>query len=180
MKTNFTFLIPICLVLFLTLLRCRQPYNPSIAPSNLGYLVVDGIIINGQDSTIINLSRTENISDSNFVPQPEFGAHVTIIGLQGETYPLIEQTGGRYTSPQLNLNYNETYFLKIITSNGKQYISDSISAKQTPAIDSVGWKKNGSAVQFYVNTHDPLNNTKYYTINIIVLYYFLHSLFITI
>jgi hypothetical protein len=162
MKTNFTYLIPICLVIFLTLLRCREPYNPPISNSNLNYLVVDGIIINGQDSTIVNLSRTDNISDSNFVPHPEFGARVTIIGAQGETYPLIEQTGGRYVTPQLNLNYNETYWLKIITSNGKQYISDSIPVKQTPAIDSLGWTKNGSTIQFYVNTHDAANNTRYY------------------
>ena len=70
---------------------CRQPYNPPIAKTNLGYLVVDGTIISGQDSTIINLSRTQNINDSiYFINNPETGAAVSVVGANGDTYSLFE------------------------------------------------------------------------------------------
>jgi hypothetical protein len=39
-----------------------------------------------------------------------------ILGAFGENYPLPEESAGRYVVPQLNLNYNETYQLKIITA----------------------------------------------------------------
>lgn len=141
---------------------CMQAYNPPIRSSNLKYLVVDGIIINGQDSTIIKLSRTQNITDSNFVPAPESGAQCTIIGQQGESFPLIEQSSGRYVIAGLNLNLNETYQLRINTTDGDQFLSDPTPVKQTPGIDSVSWIKNASTIGFYVTTHDPSGNTRYY------------------
>ncbi len=146
-------------------LKCRQPYNPPIPKSNLGYLVVDGIIINGPDSTVINLSRTQNLTDSAFVNNPETGAFVTVVGQNSEIYPLTERSPGTYMTSGLNLNLNETYKLKIITTNGKEYLSDSVPVKQTPPIDSVFWQQDTSGVNIYLTTHDPSNNTRYYRWN---------------
>ncbi|HEX4372916.1 MAG TPA: DUF4249 family protein, partial [Puia sp.] len=127
------------IILFLLLINCfccRQPYLPPIGKANLGYLVVDGVIINGQDSTIINLSRTQNVNDSIYlVNNPETGAAVSVIGANGDSYNLNEQSAGRYVTDQLLLNASELYRLKIITTNGKQYLSDSVPVKQTPPID---------------------------------------------
>jgi len=149
-------------VLTVFFLKCRQPYNPPIPKTNLGYLVVDGIIISGPDPTVINLSRTQNLTDSAYVNIPETGALVSVIGQNSETYPLSEQSSGTYVAPGLSLNLNETYRLKIITTNGKQYLSDSVPVKQTPPIDSVFWRQDTSGVNIYLTTHDPTNSTRYY------------------
>jgi hypothetical protein len=154
--------ILICSAIYFPFIQCRQLYNPPVTRANLGYLVVDGIIINGQDSTIINLSRTQNIADSNFVPNTETGARISILGQNGETYGLTELNPGKYVVPALSLNYLENYQLKIITANGKQYLSDTIPVKQTPAIDTVNWKEDSSTVMVFLNTHDPQNGTRYY------------------
>jgi hypothetical protein len=150
------------LLIIANLVCCKQAYLPPVAKSNLGYLVVDGIIISGQDSTVISLSRTQNIADTIYTINPEPGALVSVIGQNGESFPLAEQTSGRYVTDHLDLNNNETYQLKIITANGNQYLSDSIPVKQTPLIDSVFWTEDSIGVSIYLNTHDPTNNTRYY------------------
>jgi hypothetical protein len=141
---------------------CKQVYVPPNIKGGAGYLVVDGTILNGQDSTVINLSRTQNITDSNFIPLPEPGATISIKGSNGDTYLLINESGGKYVIDQLNLNNNELYQLQITTANGNQYLSDSFPIKQSPPIDSLNWKQSDQGVTVFVNTHDPQNNTRYY------------------
>jgi hypothetical protein len=154
----------ILLVLFLgSGMNCRQIYTPPNIGGNNNYLVVDGILIDGQDSTIINLSRSENINDSTtFTANPETGAAVSVVGANGENFPLTENSPGRYVSPSLSLNTGEQYRLKILTSNGSQYQSDTVTVHLSPPIDSVNWQFQSDGVHIYVNTHDPLNNTRYY------------------
>jgi uncharacterized protein DUF4249 len=149
-------------IIIITVQDCRQPYFPSVAKSNLNYLVVDGIILNGADTTTITLSRTQNLTDSNYVLSAETGAQVSVVGENAETFPLIEIGNGKYIASQLNLNNNERYQLKITTTNGNMYLSDSIPVKQTPPIDSVSWKYDTTFMHFFVTTHDPSNNTRYY------------------
>jgi hypothetical protein len=148
-------------VLFLSA-GCKEHFIPPSIPAQLGYLVVDGVILNGQDTTVINLSRTQNISDSAYTKNPESGAQVSIIGQNSEVYPLSELSKGTYVIGELSLNSNEVYFLKIITSNGNQYLSDSLAVKFNPPIDSISWKRKDEGVYIYANTHDTTNNTRYY------------------
>jgi hypothetical protein len=165
MKTN-NYITIFFLPALLNGFACRQPYLPPVAKADLGYLVVDGIIIDGQDSTIINLSRTQNITDSTYrVSNPEPGAVVSVVGANGDSYNLTEQSSGRYVTDQLALNANELYRLKIVTTNGKQYLSDSVPVKQTPPIDSVFWRQDSVGVNIYLTTHDPSNNTRFYRWN---------------
>jgi hypothetical protein len=62
----------------------------------------------------------------------------------------------------LSLNNSETYQLRIITSSGKMYISDSVPVKLTPPIDSVSWTYDTTGIHFFVTTHDPSTQTGYY------------------
>jgi hypothetical protein len=146
---------------------CKEPYIPPSIKNDNHYLVVNGFINSGNDSTIINLSRTVGLEDSTISP-PELGAQVSIQGEFGENYPLQDFGNGEYATGSLVLNQNETYQLQIITSNGEQYLSDSIPVLQTPSIDSVNWVQDSTSaasklgVTIYVNTHDPLNLTRYY------------------
>ena len=54
------------------------------------------------------------------------------------------------------------YRLRIKTTNGREYLSDEIPVQTSPRIDSISWKKTDKGVTIYSNTHDSLNNTKYY------------------
>jgi len=139
---------------------CKKPVVLVPVGGNSSYLVVDGFI-NVGDSTHILLSRTVNL-DGNARSAPELNATITIESSGGNTYSLTTMGKGDYKSPVLNLPTDQKYRLKIITSNGKQYASDYIVVKNSPAIDSVGYQVKNDGLAMTVNTHDPSNNTRYY------------------
>lgn len=125
-------------------------------------MVIDGTLINSMDSpTVFTLSRTVRLTDSTFSSSSETGAIVSVEGSNGENFSFSEEPGGMYISNPLILNYSEQYRLKIITSNGEQYLSDYVQVNQTPAIDSISWQQQ-TDVSIYANTHDPSKNAKYY------------------
>ena len=140
---------------------CKKPYAPSIISASNSYLVVEGLINTGTDSTDIKLTRTVKLSNSSS-PAPEFSAIVTVEADNGSIYPLQEANNGIYSSPPLNLPGNVKYRLRIKTFNNKEYLSDFVEAKDTPNIDSLNYKVQNNGVQIYVNSHDPQNKTRYY------------------
>ncbi|HZY35832.1 MAG TPA: DUF4249 domain-containing protein [Mucilaginibacter sp.] len=152
-------------VLLLMFIACRKPYDPPVITSNTSYLVVEGEINPGQDSTVITLSHTVSLS-SNITVNPVAGAIVTVVSDQNTSYPLIETSTGNYTSSGLNLDNTHAYRLAIKTSDGKQYQSDLEPVLITPPIDSVGFNIISSAaktgIQLFVNAHDATNQVKYF------------------
>lgn len=149
------------LILFFLIWGCKKPYNPPAIASPGNYLVIEGVINPGTDSTIIKLSRTVNLSSGN-VHNPETNATVTVQSDASNSYPLIETAPGTYISTGLNLDNSRKYRLSIKTSNNQQYLSDFVAVNITPPIDSVGFLIQSNGIQLYVNTHDPNNNTHYY------------------
>jgi Domain of unknown function (DUF4249) len=158
-RTKNIALITVATLIFMS--ACKQAYQPSIAAANSNYMVVEGVINTGPDSTIIKLSRTVNLSGKTS-SNPELNAQVTVENDQNASYPLQEIGNGKYGSPPLNLDNTRKYRLRIITSNAKEYVSDLESSKINPPIDSIGYVAQGNNLQIYVNTHDPNNNTRYY------------------
>ena len=116
--------------------------------------MVDGSITCGNDAvTSIILSRTTNLGDS--VPfRPELNALLSIEQEQGNVFPIAEQGDGVYRSQPLNLDPSKKYRLQIRTAGNKIYLSDYVTAKTSPAIDSITWKQDGDAT-ISVHTHDP-------------------------
>ncbi len=149
-----------CLLLF-ALFGCRKPYNPPAITNNNNFLVVEGIINAGQDSTIIKLSRTVQLS-SESVNNPELHATVTVLSDANVGYALTETGNGNYAAAGLNLNAANKYCLKIVSSNGKVYQSDFLPVKNSPPIDSVYYVIKSDGVQINLTTHDPANKTTYY------------------
>jgi hypothetical protein len=147
-------------LLLMLVFSCVKPFNPPVISSgNLNYLVVDGFIMPGT-ATTIKLSRTLNISDSfRFVP--ELNAQLFIEGLSGSSYSFQSGIDGAYTSPAAFLSNEDEYRLRIILSDGKEYLSDYVEVKQSPPIDSIEWEETGD-VSIYVNTHDPTGKARYY------------------
>ncbi|WP_413670078.1 DUF4249 domain-containing protein [Mucilaginibacter sp. Mucisp86] len=143
---------------------CKKPYNPKIVDSPNHYLVVEGVINNGNDSTIIKLSRTVNIS-GNVNTSGVDNCTVSVEAEGGTAYSLTPQGNGAYVTPGLNLDASKKYRVHIITNDSKEYASDYVEVKKTQPIDSIGFYiKNGDA-QVYVNTHDATNSSRYYRWN---------------
>jgi hypothetical protein len=143
---------------------CKKPYDPPAVGATNNYLVVEGVINSGSDSTIIKLSRTVKLS-SNVIINPEQNAIVTVESDQNGVYPLAETARGCYTAAGLNLDNTRNYRLRIKTVSNQQYLSDFVPVKVTPPIDSIGFKVvniGGTGIQIYANAHDPNNNTRYY------------------
>ena len=141
---------------------CKKPYNPPAISANNRFLVIDGTLINSPDSpTVITLSRTVRLTDTTTASSPEAGATVSAESKTGQFFSFNELPNGIYQSNPLVLNAADQYRLNITTSSGDQYQSDFVEVKQTPPIDSITWQQQND-VLIYANTHDPVNNTKYY------------------
>ncbi|HLK27859.1 MAG TPA: DUF4249 domain-containing protein [Puia sp.] len=145
----------------LIMISCKQSYTPPALNANKNYLVVDGFLNAGNDSTVITLTRTRNLNtgDAQII---EGNAQLFVEGDAGYSLQLTNFGNGKYGSPNLNLLNNQNYRLKILTSNGSSYISDFTPVKSTPSIDSIVWSRSDSGVSIFLNTHDPSNNTRYY------------------
>jgi hypothetical protein len=157
-----TYLMVFTLAVFFS---CKKPYYPPISSTTGNYLVVEGVINSGADSTIIKLSRTVKLTTNNAV-NPELNATLVVQGDQNTSYPLTETGNGNYVCAGLNLDNAHKYRLSIVTADGKQYLSDYQTALNSPPIDSVSYDTKGAlttpGLNIYVNTHDVTNKAIYY------------------
>ncbi len=158
---NYRFNYIIVFIAFTALVSCRKPYMPPAVTASNNYLVVEGVINSGADSTIIKLNRTVKLSNGNTV-NPELSAIVTVESDANTSYALTETPNGTYVSPGLNLSATHKYRLRIKTSSNKEYLSDFVPVVNSPAIDNVTSKVESDGVGINLNTHDPANNTHYY------------------
>jgi hypothetical protein len=156
-------------IVFLLILSCRKLYDPPAIKGNNHYLAVDGYIHTGMNvSSTYTLTRSLNLNDS--IPKiPELNALVTIQCSDGNDYILYDTAGtGDYVSSLLNLDSTLNYQLSIVTNDGNKYISDIVTPKSAPPIDSLTWNlvidpvSLQQAVMIYVSSHDTKNNTHYY------------------
>jgi len=146
------------------LFGCREAYTPPQITANSNYLVVEGVINTGTDSTIFKLSRTVRVN-AKTTTQNETHAIVTVESDANASYPLKEITPGTYSSgTRLVLNSTAKYRLRIITNTNTHttYLSDFVPVKDSPLIDSIGYTLQPDGLQIYTNTHDASNNTRYY------------------
>ncbi|HWZ03415.1 MAG TPA: DUF4249 domain-containing protein, partial [Mucilaginibacter sp.] len=133
---------------------------PPVVTTNSNYLVVEGVINTGSDSTVFKISRTVNLS-SKITANPVLNAIVSVESDQNGSYSLIENSDGFYAAAGLNLDNTHKYRLRITTA-GEVYLSDFVPVLNSPAIDTVSYSIQGNGIQFYVSSHDPNNNTHYY------------------
>jgi len=148
-------------VVALTVSSCKEKFDPPIISSDNSYLVVEGVLNAGSAPTTIHITRTFGL-DQNSVVQGEIGATVTVEGKDNSIQPLTMGVLGQYSSPGLILQSNAEYRVRIQTNDGNIYVSGYVMPRQTPGIDSVGWRRSPEGVQLYVNTHDNSNSTRYY------------------
>src|ERR1700712_56184 len=145
------------ILIVIAVISCKKPYNPPATTAPGTYLVVEGVINSGNDSTIIKLSHTVKISEKTST-NPELNAVVTLEGDQNVSYPLIAMGDGRYVSSALNLNSSHKYRLNIKTAAVEEYLSDYVAVVNSPPIDSISFDAKGTpaapGLNIYANTHD--------------------------
>ncbi|SDE11481.1 protein of unknown function [Mucilaginibacter pineti] len=151
-----------CVILLTaTYAACKKPYNPPVISSNNNYLVVEGVINTGNDSTIFKLTRTVNIADAISTAGVD-NCEVTVESEAGNSFALLQIGSGKYAIGPMNLDPTKKYRLHIKTPDGKEYASDYTANKPTLPIDSIGFIPEGNNLRLYVNTHDVTNNSRYY------------------
>jgi len=150
----------VAILALISLAGCKKPYDPPAVTTNDNYLVVEGVINSGSDSTIFKLSRTVNLS-SKVTTNPVLNAIVAVESDQNGSYALHENGNGAYAIAGLNLDNTRKYRLRI-TTGGEVYLSDFVPVVNSPAIDTVSYSILGNGIQFYVSSHDSNNNTHYY------------------
>lgn len=151
------------LVVVMFIFGCVRPFSPPEVNSQQSYLVVDGFLNTGSDTSVFLLSRTQNINQ-NDNPLIESGATVIVEKESGETSSFTEITNGKYILPPAQFDPARKYRLKIKTSNGSEYVSEFVIVTKTPPIDSITYKIEPvrNSVVFYANAHDAKNQTHFY------------------
>jgi Domain of unknown function (DUF4249) len=148
---------------------CRKAYEPPEIRASNHFLAMDGVINTGANSSSsFIISRSLNLTDT--VPNiPELNAQVFIQSSGGAMYPLIDSAdNGNYISAPLNLDPGQKYQIAVTTKEGNKYLSDLVTPKISPPIDSITWQvvydasTVNDALKIFVNAHDPSNNTRYY------------------
>ncbi|PWU01472.1 MAG: DUF4249 domain-containing protein [Bacteroidetes bacterium] len=152
----------ILLAAFILGAGCKERYIPKEIATNYSYLVVDGFLNAGNDTTTITLTRSKTLEDKNsFYPELSAQVRVEEEG-SGNMFTLDEIGNGKYQVPLLPLNPSRKYRLNIRISNGGVYQSDFVVVKNSPPIDSISWDQNEEGVTIYANTHDPQDSSRYY------------------
>ncbi len=147
-------------LLLVLMAGCKDPYDIELKPGDVSVLVVDGLLNVGQGPTSFRLTQAVSLQDAAQI-KPVLQATVTVENSTGTVFPFAETGGGFYTHAQLPAVPGEQYRLRIKT-NSKEYLSDYVEAKTTPAIDSITWSRDVDGLRIYASTHDATNNTRYY------------------
>ena len=153
-KWNWTVLVLILLA------GCKDPYDIELKPGDVSVLVVDGLLNTGLGATSFRLTQAVSLQDAAQI-KPVLQATLTVENASGTVFPLAETGNGFYTLAQLPSTPGEQYRLRIKT-NSKEYLSDYVDVKSTPAIDSITWSRGADGLHVYASTHDASNNTRYY------------------
>ena len=140
---------------------CKEKFLPEVKEVNVSYLVVEGLINTGADSTIFNISRTFKLNNKAVVA-PEKAALVQVENEGGTTYVLPETIkSGKYGRPSLNLDPAKKYRLRIRTKDNKEYLSDFVESKTAQPFD-LKYIITNNALNIYISTLDPAGKSIYY------------------
>lgn len=159
MTRNVLF-IAIAIAIFLAG-SCIDPYNPPEIASSEPYLIVDGLVdLNSENARVI-LIHSQGLNALGD-PWRESNATVTITVNGSQTFGLPETAPGEYTAVGLPISPGDQCQLRIQTAGGEEFVSETVTSRETPPIDSVTWTANPNQLEIEVNTHDPTGNTRYY------------------
>ena len=159
------------LLLLFSITSCVDDYWPELTKYD-NLLVVDGLLTNGADTTVIYLSMSSTVNRGELIPV--VGGEMYIVDEnQSEVY-LTETKPGNYQVLDNSFigQVGSSYQLHITLPNGKKYVSDICQMPESSPIDSVygliethqvpNTNEYLDGVQFYVDNHTYLSETNYY------------------
>lgn len=144
---------------------CKEPYEPTYDPRDLGaMLIVEGYINAMGNESTYTLSYSMPMSGQ--LPegrnQPVLNALVAIESEDGAIYESqMHDEEGDYRVIHPQLDPEGRYRLRIYVGQ-QTYLSDFVDVNISPAIGAVEWEENESGVQLYVSTEDPESKSWYY------------------
>lgn len=139
---------------------CKEKYISPVPPVSKGFLIVEGVVNNEGGVTNLKLSRSSSLNSNDH--NTENAAIVKLESNQNTSLQLAENFAGNYSIDNLHLDTSLQYRLNITTSNNEQYLSEFVSVRKNPPIDSVNWVRQNEGVDIFINTHDDSNKTLYY------------------
>jgi hypothetical protein len=167
LKKLFKYLI----VSIITLIcqACIEYYDPGITRYE-DVLVIDGILTDDPESSVVRLSRSFHYNAVR--EEPESGATVLIKDDLENVVSLYEADFGVYRSddPEFRAIAGRSYRLHVITKDEQTYESDFVEFKKVPEIEKVyaefALNTEGEDIEYgfqiYVDTYDPENETCFY------------------
>jgi hypothetical protein len=160
---NLKVVLSLGILICVLLCGCKEKYVPQIKDVNPNYMVVDGFINTGGDSTIFRLSRTFKL-ESKAVMAPERAAIVAVESDAGASYllPELPTKPGVYAVPALNLDQTKKYRLRVRTKDNKEYLSEFVESKVSPPVTLTYDFRHGN-LNIYSNTQDATGNSRYYS-----------------
>jgi hypothetical protein len=163
LKAGVIAALTVCILIY----SCKEKFVPVINDVNPNYLVIDGFINTGTDSTIFRLTRTFKLENRATVA-PERGAIVQVEVEGGATYALPELSlkPGFYAIPSLSQDQTKKYRLRVRTKDSKEYLSDFVESKVSPPVTLTYDFRHGN-LNIYSNTEDPTGKSRYYNYNYI-------------
>ncbi len=168
---NITLIL--CLVLSLT--SCVDKFWPEVDKYQ-NIFVVDGLLTNNNEPTIVKLSFSSSINDGELIPLG--GAELYITNEIDVLTPLTETESGTYQVMDSSFrgHVGSSYQLHVQLPNGQMYESDICQLIEPSPIDSVYGVIESSSqqnsthdltgIQFYVNNHSISADTSYYLWNL--------------
>lgn len=161
----------IFVLIFITIVSCTEPYV--LETENFeDLLVVEATITNEFKKQIIKLSRTIPLEEDT--PRIEQGANVSITTNTGLVYTFSEDNDSYISDQEFQVEPSILYTLKIETSNGKTYLSNSEKLPTEIQLDEVKavteTKDNVLGVAIKVSSTDLTNSSNFYRYEFIETY----------
>ena len=137
----------IYLMTILLLSACVERYYPGGDEVYTGTLVINAQITSIPGSQTIQISRSDGLLHPEFIP--ESGCIVEVESEDGDLVSFTEETPGYYSGnvPVSFMRIGKNYMLRVVTSNGKVYVSDYAELNPPTAINNVYFELEANSTQ---------------------------------
>lgn len=161
MMIRNNFIIVVLALIIILVDGCVEPYSPPESKNVPDIMVVDGFLNASDGSVNLSLTKAVGLTEAGDPPVID-NATVYLEDSENTTLPLDNILNGKYKRTGIAVDYDREYRIRIVTAANKEYVSDFLTIKPTPEIDSVNWVPVGDGIEIRVNTHDVTENSRYY------------------
>lgn len=142
--------------LILSLLGCREEFEPTISSSDSRILVVEGYLDTEGTTSTLKLSYTQSLQSDTSVFPKVLGASVYLEASAGARFYLTEIGEGEYRFEQ-DIPDEDTYILKISLPEGASYSSRELKPLDSTDIIDIDYEKNEDGVEIFITTRGDEN-----------------------